>query len=178
MRKGLQLAIDGSDPEAVAAVLRNDIRTMKARHKVAADWCTSFGVFAPTFGIIGAVIGLIATLAHLDKPEELGAGIGSAFVATFWGVYIANGVMLPLSAKMKRMSIDEAASKEMMLEGVLSIQGGQNPRVIEETLITLPAAGASRRAATGHGRCQRLRAAATAAKSTKSTKSTRTTRRG
>jgi chemotaxis protein MotA len=136
MRKGLQLAIDGSDPDAVAAVLRNDIRTMKARHKVAADWTSSYGIYAPTFGIIGAVIGLIATLAHLDKPEELGAGIGSAFVATFWGVFIANGVMLPLSAKMKRMSTDEAASKEMMLEGVLAIQGGQNPRVIEETLIT------------------------------------------
>jgi chemotaxis protein MotA len=143
MRKGLQLAIDGSDPDAVAAVLRNDIRTMKARHKVGADWCSSFGIYAPTFGIIGAVIGLIATLAHLDKPEELGAGIGSAFVATFWGVFSANGVMLPLSAKMKRMSTDEAASKEMMLEGVLAIQGGQNPRVIEETLITyLPPAQA------------------------------------
>ena len=136
MRKGLQLAIDGSDPEAVAAVMRNDIRTMKARHKVAADWCSSYGIYAPTFGIIGAVIGLIAMLAHLDKPEELGAGIGSAFVATFWGVYIANGVMLPLSAKLKRLSTDEATAKEMMLEGVLAIQGGQNPRVIEETLIT------------------------------------------
>ncbi|MGH9134077.1 MAG: motility protein A [Ilumatobacteraceae bacterium] len=136
MRKGLQLAIDGGDPDAVAAVLRTDIRTMKARHKVAADWCSSFGIYAPTFGIIGAVIGLIATLGHLDRPEQLGAGIASAFVATFWGVFMANGVMLPLSNKMKRMSTDEVAAKEMVLEGVLAIQGGQNPRVIEETLIT------------------------------------------
>ncbi|MGD9701933.1 MAG: motility protein A [Acidimicrobiia bacterium] len=136
LKKGLQLAIDGSDPEAVADVMRTDIRTMKARHKVAAEWCTSFGIFAPTFGIIGAVIGLIATLGHLDKPEELGHGISSAFVATFWGVYMANGVMLPLANKMKRLSIDEAARREMAMEGVLAIQGGQNPRVIEETLVT------------------------------------------
>jgi chemotaxis protein MotA len=136
MKKGLQLAIDGSDPEAVADVMRTEIRTMKARHKVAAEWCTAFGIFAPTFGIIGAVIGLIATLGHLDKPEELGHGIASAFVATFWGVYMANGVMLPLANKMKRLSIDESASREMAMEGVLAIQGGQNPRVIEETLVT------------------------------------------
>ena len=143
MKKGLQLAIDGSDPEAVAQVMRTDIRAMKARHKVAADWCTAYGVFAPTFGIIGAVIGLIATLAHLDEPERLGHGISAAFVATFWGVYLANGVMLPLANKMKRMSTDEAQLREMVMEGGLAIQGGQNPRVIEETLITyLPPADA------------------------------------
>lgn len=136
MRKGLQLAIDGSDADAVATVLRTDIRTMKARHKVPAEWCTAFGIFAPTFGIIGAVIGLIATLGHLDKPEQLGAGIASAFVATFWGVFLANGVMLPLANKMKRNTTEEAAGKELVLEGVLAIQGGQNPRVLEETLIS------------------------------------------
>jgi len=145
MKKGLQLAIDGSDPEAVADVLRTDIRTMKARHKVAAEWCMQFGIFAPTFGIIGAVIGLIATLGHLDEPEHLGAGIASAFVATFWGVFMANGIMLPLSNKLKRLSTDEAAGREMAMEGVLAIQGGQNPRVIEETLVTyLPPAVAAR----------------------------------
>jgi chemotaxis protein MotA len=153
MRKGLQLAIDGSDPEAVADVMRTDIRTMKARHKVAAEWCTQFGIFAPTFGIIGAVIGLIATLGHMDKPEELGHGIASAFVATFWGVFLANGVFLPLANKLKRLSADEAAGREMVMEGVLAIQGGQNPRVIEETLITYlsPKEAALVRAEAGDG---------------------------
>ena len=153
MRKGLQLAIDGSDPDAVADVMRTDIRTMKARHKVGAEWCTAFGIFAPTFGIIGAVIGLIATLGHLDKPEELGHGIASAFVATFWGVFMANGVMLPLANKMKRLSTDEVAAREMVMEGVLAIQGGQNPRVIEETLITYlsPTEAAAVRAERGDG---------------------------
>ncbi len=143
MKKALQLAIDGNDPDAVAEVMRTEIRTLKARHKVAADWCMTMGIFAPTFGIIGAVIGLIATLGELDHPEKLGHGIASAFVATFWGVFMANGVMLPLSNKLKRMSTEEVHGREMVMEGVLAIQGGQNPRVIEETLLTyLPPAQA------------------------------------
>ncbi len=150
MKKALQLAIDGNDPDAVADVMRTEIRTLKARHKVAADWCMSLGIFAPTFGIIGAVIGLIATLGKLDKPEELGHGISGAFVATFWGVFLANGIMLPLSNKLKRMSTEEVHGREMVMEGVLAIQGGQNPRVIEETLLTyLPPAEAM---ALGSGR--------------------------
>lgn len=136
MKKGLQLAIDGSDPEAVAQVMRTDIKAMKARHKVAADWCQAFGIFAPTFGIIGAVIGLIATLGELEHPEKLGAGIAAAFVATFLGVFMANGVMLPLSNRMKRLSSQEVAAREMVMEGVLAIQGGQNPRIVEETLMS------------------------------------------
>jgi chemotaxis protein MotA len=136
MQKALQLAIDGNDPDAVADVMRTDIRTLKARHKVAADWCMTYGIFAPTFGIIGAVMGLIATLGHLDQPELLGKGISAAFVATFWGVFLANGVMLPLANKLKKMSAQEVAGREMVMEGVLAIQGGQNPRVIEQTLLT------------------------------------------
>ena len=88
-------------------------------------------------------MGLIATLGHLDEPEKLGKGISAAFVATFWGVFIANGMMLPLANKLKRMSSEEVAGREMVMEGVLSIQGGQNPRVIEEMLLTyLPPADA------------------------------------
>jgi chemotaxis protein MotA len=143
MKKALQLAIDGNDPEAVSDVMRTDIRTLKARHKVAADWCQAYGIFAPTFGIIGAVIGLIATLSHLDQPELLGKGISAAFIATFWGVFLANGIMLPLANKLKRMSTEEVQGREMVMEGVLAIQGGQNPRLIEETLLTyLPPADA------------------------------------
>ncbi len=136
MKRGLQLAIDGSDPDAVGQVMKTDIKAMKVRHKVASDWCQSYGIFAPTFGIIGAVVGLIATLGELDKPEKLGAGIAGAFVATFLGVFLANGVMLPLSARMKRLSAQEAQAREMVMEGVLAIQGGQNPRVIEETMMS------------------------------------------
>ena len=136
MKRGLQLAIDGSDPDAVAQVMRTDIKAMKVRHKLGSDWCQSYGIFAPTFGIIGAVVGLIATLGELEHPEKLGAGIAGAFVATFLGVFLANGVMLPMSARMKRLSAQEVQAREMVMEGVLAIQGGQNPRVIEETLLS------------------------------------------
>lgn len=136
MRKGLQMAVDGTDPDDVGDVMRTEIRTLKARHKVSADWCMTLGVFAPTFGIIGAVMGLIATLGHLDQPELLGKGISAAFVATFWGVFIANGVMLPLTNKLKRLSAQEVQGREMTMEGILAIQRGQNPRVIEEMLLT------------------------------------------
>lgn len=140
LKRALQLAIDGSDPDAVADVMRAEIKAMKARHKKFSDWCQSFGIFAPTFGIIGAVIGLIATLGELSEPEKLGSGIASAFVATFFGVFAANGVMLPLSNKMKFMSADEAQYREMVMEGVLAIQAGHNPRVVEEQLMSfLPA---------------------------------------
>ncbi len=144
MKRSLQLAIDGNDPEDVASVMRTDIKAMKARHKIGADWCQAYGIFAPTFGIIGAVMGLIATLGHLDDPALLGKGISAAFVATFWGVFIANGVMLPLSNRLKAMSAAEVLNREMVMEGVLAIQSGQSPRVIEETLLTyLPPAEAS-----------------------------------
>jgi chemotaxis protein MotA len=136
MKRGLQLAIDGSDPDAVSQVMKTDIKAMKARHKVYADWCMTFGIFAPTFGIIGAVVGLIAALGKLSQPEKLGAGIAAAFVATFLGVWLANGLMLPLANRMKRMSTEEVHLREMVMEGVLAIQGGQNPRVIEETLLS------------------------------------------
>lgn len=136
MKRSLQLAIDGNDPEDVAEVMRTDIKAMKGRHKIGADWCQAYGIFAPTFGIIGAVMGLIATLSHLDDPAKLSTGISAAFVATFWGVFIANGLMLPLSNKLKAMSAAEVQSREMVMEGVLAIQSGQSPRVIEETLLT------------------------------------------
>jgi chemotaxis protein MotA len=136
LKKGLQMAIDGIDPEAIEEVLKTDIKTMKARHKVGADWCMALGIFSPTFGIIGAVLGLIATLGNLDDPAALGHGISAAFVATFWGVFVANGLMLPFANKLKRLSAEEAEYRQMLLEGVMSIQAGKNPRVVEETLLT------------------------------------------
>ena len=95
---------------------------------------TSIGTFAPTFGIIGAVIGLIATLSHLDDPSKLGHGIAAAFIATFWGVFVANGLFLPAANKLARLSAEEVAYKELIIEGVLSIQGGANPRTVGDLL--------------------------------------------
>jgi chemotaxis protein MotA len=134
MRRGLQFAIDGGDPEMVRDVMETEVNAMRERHKVGAQFMTSVGVFAPTFGIIGAVIGLIATLSHLDDPSKLGAGIAAAFIATFWGVFAANGIFLPIGNKLKRLSAEELAHKQLIIEGVLSIQAGSNPRMLDDIL--------------------------------------------
>jgi chemotaxis protein MotA len=134
LRKGLELAVDGTDPEALKKTLQGEIHGMKERHKVAQTWFTSAGVFSPTFGIIGAVFGLMATMSHLDDPELIGHGIAAAFVATFWGVFLANAVYLPFASKLKRLSSDEVAHKMLIVEGVMAIQAGVSPRLVEEML--------------------------------------------
>jgi chemotaxis protein MotA len=133
-RRGLQLAIDGADPDMVSEVMEADVKSMTERHKIGAKYLMNIGIFAPTFGIIGAVIGLIATLANLSDPEKLGHGISAAFVATFWGVFAANGLFLPMANKLTAMSGKEAAQKKLVIEGVLSIQSGANPRLLDDML--------------------------------------------
>jgi chemotaxis protein MotA len=134
MRRGLQFAIDGGDPEMVRDVMETEVNAMRERHKVGAQFMTTIGIFSPTFGIIGAVVGLIATLSKLDDPSKLGAGIAAAFIATFWGVFAANGIFLPLGNKLKRLSAEEIAHKQLIIEGVLSIQAGSNPRMLDDIL--------------------------------------------
>jgi chemotaxis protein MotA len=133
-KRGLQLAIDGGDPDIVAEVMEADVKAMADRHKAGSKYMMSIGIFSPTFGIIGAVFGLIATMSHLDDPSKLGEGIGAAFVATFWGVFLANGIFLPLANKLTAMSAEEIAFKRMIIEGVLSIQAGANPRMLDDLL--------------------------------------------
>jgi chemotaxis protein MotA len=134
LRRGLQLAIDGADPDVVEEIMDTEVRSMTERHKNNAKLMTNIGIFAPTFGIIGAVVGLIATMAKLDSPDELGKGIAAAFIATFWGVFLANGIFLPWANKLGRMSADEAAHKRLLIEGVLNIQSGSNPRMLGDLM--------------------------------------------
>jgi chemotaxis protein MotA len=134
LQRGLQLAIDGADPEVVQDIMEAEVRAMTERHKANAKIMTNIGIFAPTFGIIGAVVGLIATLGHLDSPDELGHGIAAAFIATFWGVFLANGIFLPWANKLARMSAEEAAQKRLLIEGVLNIQSGYNPRMLGDLM--------------------------------------------
>ncbi|MDQ2678152.1 MAG: motility protein A [Actinomycetota bacterium] len=134
LKRGLQMAIDGADPETVEEIMDTEIRAMQSRHRQGAKLVSSMGVYAPTFGIIGAVVGLIVTLGKLDNPEELGHGIAAAFIATFWGVFLANGVFLPWSAKLVRISSEEVAHKRLIVEGVLAIQSGFNPRMLDDLM--------------------------------------------
>jgi chemotaxis protein MotA len=133
-RRGLQLAVDGADPDMVAEVMESEVKAMSERHKTGAKMMTAMGVFSPTFGIIGAVIGLIATLSNLSDPASLGEHIAAAFITTFWGVFAANGIFLPIGNKLTSMSAKEIAYKRLIIEGVLSIQSGANPRLLDDML--------------------------------------------
>ena len=130
-RKGLQLLVDGAEPEAIRSVLEVDYMTRESRDIEAAKVFESMGGYAPTIGIIGAVMGLIHVMGNLADPAQLGSGIAVAFVATIYGVASANLVLLPIAAKLKAIALRQSRYREMLLEGILSIAEGENPRSIE-----------------------------------------------
>lgn len=131
LRQGIEMTVDGTDPEEIAEIIEAKIIAKKADDKVAINFFGAMGGYAPTLGIIGTVIGLIHVLGNLSSPEKLGELIAGAFVATLWGVLSANAIWLPISSKLKRMSELEGAQMEMVLEGVLAVQSGTNPRLVE-----------------------------------------------
>jgi chemotaxis protein MotA len=135
-RKGLQLVVDGTDPDLVYDILEAENKAMKKRHADGRQPFEKAGGYAPTMGIIGTVFGLIHVLAHLDAPETLGPSISSAFIATLIGVASANVIYLPIASRLKQLSDEELHARALTLEGILSIQAGDNPRVVQEKLIT------------------------------------------
>src|SRR5215218_9318963 len=135
-KKGLQLVVDGTDPELVADVLEAENDAMRERHAAAAQPFEKAGGYAPTMGIIGTVFGLVHVLSNLSKPETLGPSISAAFIATLLGISTANIVYLPIAARLKQLSQEELHFRTMTLEGILAIQAGDNPRVVQEKLIT------------------------------------------
>ncbi|TDV67961.1 flagellar motor protein [Pseudomonas sp. LP_7_YM] len=130
-RKGLQLLVDGVEPEAIRGILEVDFLTQEGRDIQAAKVFESMGGYAPTVGIIGAVMGLIHVMGNLADPNQLGSGIAVAFVATIYGVASANLILLPVANKLKAVAIRQSRYREMLLEGLLSIAEGENPRSIE-----------------------------------------------
>jgi chemotaxis protein MotA len=133
-KKGLQLVVDGTDPELVADVLEAENDAMRKRHKACTQPFEKAGGYAPTLGIIGTVFGLVHVLSNLSKPETLGPSISSAFIATLIGISTANLIYLPVAARLKQLSEEELHFREMTLEGILAIQAGDNPRVVQEKL--------------------------------------------
>lgn len=133
-RKGLQLLVDGAEPEAIRSILEVDLYTQESRDLQAAKMFESMGGYAPTIGIIGAVMGLIHVMGNLADPSQLGSGIAVAFVATIYGVSLANLLLLPIGNKLKSLVLQNSRYREMLLEGILSIAEGENPRAIEMKL--------------------------------------------
>jgi len=134
LKKGIMMVVDGIDPEQVSAILETTVEQMRARHKHGIGFFTAAGAFAPTFGIIGTVMGLISVLKQLDNPGALGEAIAAAFLATLWGLLSANLIYLPIAGKLKSKDEEEARDRYMQLEGILSIQAGENPRIVRDKL--------------------------------------------
>ena len=137
LKRGLQMGIDGTDPEELRATLEGEIAAKKSEDKVAAKFFTAMGGYAPTIGIIGTVVGLIHVLENLSDPTVLGPLIASAFVATLWGVLTANVFWLPFAAKISRISDLQAAQMELLVEGITEIQAGTSPRAVRQKLNSL-----------------------------------------
>ena len=135
-KKGLQLVVDGTDPELVREILENEIDGMASRHHHGAQPFEKAGGLAPTLGIIGTVMGLVHVLQNLSQPATLGPAISGAFIATLYGVSSANLVFLPTANKLKLLSSEEQELRNMTLEGILAIQAGDNPRVVADKLLS------------------------------------------
>jgi chemotaxis protein MotA len=133
-KKGLQLVVDGTDPELVREILEAEIDGMTARHHAGALPFEKAGGFAPTIGIIGTVMGLVHVLQNLSAPATLGPSISAAFIATLMGVGSANVIYLPVANRLKAMSAEEVELRTLTLEGILAVQAGDNPRVVADKL--------------------------------------------
>ena len=134
LKQGVEMLVDGTEPHELRDILEAKVDAKRATDKAHAKVFADMGGYAPTIGIIGTVLSLVHVLENLDKPEELGHMIGGAFIATLWGVLSANVLWLPFASKLKRMSELEAQQMELAIEGLMSIQAGSNPRVIEQKL--------------------------------------------
>ena len=134
-KTGLNMVIDGMDPEFVGDVLEAELEVMESRHQDGMAIFTQAGTYAPTLGVLGAVIGLIAALGNLNDIEKLGHSIAAAFVATMLGIYTGYVIWHPLANKLKMLSKLEVAEKRMIIEGVLSLQAGDSPTAIEAKLM-------------------------------------------
>jgi chemotaxis protein MotA len=134
IRKGLQLLVDGAEPERLREVLEVEIFTYEEELKLSARIWEAAGGYSPTIGIMGAVLGLIHVMENLSDPSKLGAGIAVAFVATIYGVGLANLVFLPMSNKLKAHINRLVVQREMIVDGLVGIANGDNPRIIESRL--------------------------------------------
>jgi chemotaxis protein MotA len=133
-KKAIQLVIDGTEVTVLRSILETESSAIAERHKHGIGLFRTMGGFSPTMGIIGTVLGLIHTLANTDDPSRMASAIASAFIATLWGVALANLAWIPISEKLKFRHEEEMANLELITEGVVSIQSGDNPRVIRTKL--------------------------------------------
>ncbi|MTD45464.1 flagellar motor protein [Conexibacter sp. W3-3-2] len=148
-KTGMQLVVDGTDPDLLIEIMEADTRAMHARHKANAETFMKAGQFAPTIGVMGTVVGLVSVLGNLSAPETLGPSIATAFIATLYGIASANLIFLPVGTRLKVLSTEEVESRQLILEGIIAIQAGDNPRIVQQKLLSFLAP--AERAEVGEG---------------------------
>lgn len=132
--KGLGLMIDGIEPAALSRILQTELDYLSERHRLGAEIFSSMGNFAPAMGMMGTLIGLVKMLMQMDDPSSIGPAMAVALITTFYGVILANLIFLPIAGKLKTRSASEIMVKELIISGILSVQSGDNPRVLEQKL--------------------------------------------
>ncbi|MDR1062216.1 MAG: flagellar motor stator protein MotA [Clostridiales bacterium] len=141
MKRGAALLVDGCEPEMIRKILNEDIEAMEDRHAAGANIFSQAGAYAPTLGVLGAVLGLIAALGHMDDTEALGHAISAAFIATVLGIFTGYVLWHPIANKLKRMSAQEVHVKTLVMEGLIGMSEGVNARMLAELLNSMVAVG-------------------------------------
>ncbi len=134
LKKGILLIVDGTDPDLVRAIMETELESIEARHKAVTGFWDTLGTMGPAWGMVGTLVGLVSMLNHMQNIDVIGPAMAVALMTTLYGSLLANWLCIPVSNKLKENNALEIQQKEIMIEGLLSIQAGENPRVIEEKL--------------------------------------------
>lgn len=141
LAKGIMLMVDGIEPAALSRILNTELEFISERHRLGAEIFTTMGNFAPAMGMVGTLIGLIKMLVDMDDPSSIGPSMAIALITTFYGVIMANLVFLPAAGKLKTRSSSEVMLKQLIISGILAVQSGDNPRILEEKLYSFISPG-------------------------------------
>ncbi len=133
--KGLQLSVDGLEPQAIENIMDTEVDYLRERHFLGAEIFSTMGTFAPALGMIGTLIGLVQMLQSMDDPNSIGPAMAVALLTTFYGSVMANLVYMPLAGKLRTRSKEETLTKEMIIQGVISLTKGENPRILEQKML-------------------------------------------
>jgi len=135
-RKGIQLSVDGVEPQSIKEILDTEINFLRDRHQLGAEIFQTMGAFAPALGMIGTLIGLVQMLQSMDDPNSIGPAMAVALLTTFYGSMLSNLVCLPVAGKLRTRSKEEIITKEMIVQGIISLSRGDNPRILEHKLMS------------------------------------------
>jgi chemotaxis protein MotA len=134
LARGLQLAIDGMESQEITEIMNTEIQNIEERRKLDADIFTTMGTFAPAVGMLGTIVGLIQMLMQMKDPSQIGAPMAVALLTTFYGILLANLFFLPIAGKLRTRSKEEVINKQMIIEGIIAIQAGDNHRIVEHKM--------------------------------------------